>query len=41
LSALRRHQPARLAFFTAQCLVLLLLIFIAGLSNWIPRYFLG
>jgi tripartite ATP-independent transporter DctM subunit len=28
-------------FFTAECLVLLLVIFIPGLSNWIPRYFLG
>jgi tripartite ATP-independent transporter DctM subunit len=28
-------------FFTAECLVLLLVIFIPGLSNWIPRQFLG
>jgi tripartite ATP-independent transporter DctM subunit len=28
-------------FFSAECLVLLLVIFIPGLSNWIPRYFLG
>jgi tripartite ATP-independent transporter DctM subunit len=28
-------------FFTAECLVLLLVIFVPGLSNWIPRYFLG
>jgi tripartite ATP-independent transporter DctM subunit len=28
-------------FFTAECLVLLLVIFIPGLSSWIPRYFLG
>ena len=28
-------------FFTAECLVLLLVIFIPGFSNWIPRYFLG
>ena len=28
-------------FFTAECLVLLLVVFIPGLSNWIPRYFLG
>ena len=28
-------------FFTAECLVLVLVIFIPGLSNWIPRYFLG
>jgi tripartite ATP-independent transporter DctM subunit len=28
-------------FFTAECLVLLLMIFIPGLSTWIPRYFLG
>jgi tripartite ATP-independent transporter DctM subunit len=28
-------------FFTAECAVLLLVIFIPGLSNWIPRYFLG
>jgi len=28
-------------FFTAECLVLLLVILIPGLSNWIPRYFLG
>ena len=28
-------------FFTAECLVLLLVIFSPGLSNWIPRYFLG
>jgi tripartite ATP-independent transporter DctM subunit len=28
-------------FFAAECLVLLLVIFIPGLSNWIPRYFLG
>ena len=28
-------------FFTAECLVLGLVIFIPGLSNWIPRYFLG
>jgi tripartite ATP-independent transporter DctM subunit len=28
-------------FFTAELLVLLLVIFIPGLSNWIPRYFLG
>jgi tripartite ATP-independent transporter DctM subunit len=28
-------------FFTAECLVLLLVIFIPGLSTWIPRYFLG
>jgi tripartite ATP-independent transporter DctM subunit len=28
-------------FFTAECLVLLLVIFIPGLSSWIPHYFLG
>lgn len=28
-------------FFTAECLVLVLVIFIPGLSSWIPRYFLG
>ena len=28
-------------FFAAECLVLLLMIFIPGLSTWIPRYFLG
>jgi tripartite ATP-independent transporter DctM subunit len=28
-------------FFSAECLVLLLVIFIPGLSTWIPRYFLG
>ena len=28
-------------FFTAECLVLLLVIFVPGLSSWIPRYFLG
>jgi tripartite ATP-independent transporter DctM subunit len=28
-------------FFTAELLVLLLVIFIPGLSSWIPRYFLG
>jgi tripartite ATP-independent transporter DctM subunit len=28
-------------FFSAECLVLLLVIFIPGLSNWIPRHFLG
>jgi tripartite ATP-independent transporter DctM subunit len=28
-------------FFTAECLVLLMVIFIPGLSSWIPRYFLG
>ncbi len=28
-------------FFTAECVVLLLVILIPGLSNWIPRYFLG
>jgi tripartite ATP-independent transporter DctM subunit len=28
-------------FFTAECAVLLLVILIPGLSNWIPRYFLG
>jgi tripartite ATP-independent transporter DctM subunit len=28
-------------FFGAECLVLLLVILIPGLSNWIPRYFLG
>jgi tripartite ATP-independent transporter DctM subunit len=28
-------------FFSAECLVLLLVIFIPGLSSWIPRYFLG
>jgi tripartite ATP-independent transporter DctM subunit len=28
-------------FFTAECLVLLLMVFIPGLSTWIPRYFLG
>ena len=28
-------------FFFAECLVLLLMIFIPGLSTWIPRYFLG
>jgi tripartite ATP-independent transporter DctM subunit len=28
-------------FFTAECLVLLLVIFIPGLSGWIPHYFLG
>ena len=28
-------------FFTAECAVLLLVIFIPGLSNWIPRFFLG
>ena len=28
-------------FFAAECLVLLLVILIPGLSNWIPRYFLG
>jgi tripartite ATP-independent transporter DctM subunit len=28
-------------FFAAECVVLLLVIFIPGLSNWIPRYFLG
>jgi tripartite ATP-independent transporter DctM subunit len=28
-------------FFTVECLVLLLMIFIPGLSTWIPRYFLG
>ncbi|TMH70810.1 MAG: TRAP transporter large permease [Betaproteobacteria bacterium] len=28
-------------FFTAECLVLLLVIFVPGLSGWIPHYFLG
>jgi tripartite ATP-independent transporter DctM subunit len=28
-------------FFTAECLVLLLVILIPGLSGWIPHYFLG
>jgi tripartite ATP-independent transporter DctM subunit len=28
-------------FFSAECLVLLLVIFVPGLSTWIPRYFLG
>jgi tripartite ATP-independent transporter DctM subunit len=28
-------------FFSAECLVLLLVIFIPGLSTWIPRFFLG
>ena len=28
-------------FFTAECLVLLLVILIPGLSTWIPRFFLG
>ena len=28
-------------FFAAECVVLLLMIFIPGLSTWIPRYFLG
>jgi len=28
-------------FFTAECVVLLLVILVPGLSNWIPRYFLG
>jgi len=28
-------------FFTAEFLVLLMVIFIPGLSSWIPRYFLG
>jgi tripartite ATP-independent transporter DctM subunit len=28
-------------FFSAECLVLLLVIFVPGLSSWIPRYFLG
>lgn len=28
-------------FFTAECVVLLLVIFFPGLSSWIPRYFLG
>jgi tripartite ATP-independent transporter DctM subunit len=28
-------------FFTAECLVLLLMVFVPGLSTWIPRYFLG
>jgi tripartite ATP-independent transporter DctM subunit len=28
-------------FFAAECLVLLLVILVPGLSNWIPRYFLG
>jgi tripartite ATP-independent transporter DctM subunit len=28
-------------FFTAECLVLLLMVFIPGLSTWIPRHFLG
>jgi tripartite ATP-independent transporter DctM subunit len=28
-------------FFTAECLVLLLVILVPGLSSWIPRYFLG
>jgi len=28
-------------FFTAECLVLLLVILVPGLSGWIPHYFLG
>lgn len=28
-------------FFFAECVVLLLMVFIPGLSTWIPRYFLG
>ncbi|HEY3077601.1 MAG TPA: TRAP transporter large permease [Burkholderiales bacterium] len=28
-------------FFTAECLVLVLVILVPGLSSWIPRYFLG
>ena len=28
-------------FFAAECLVLLLMVFIPGISTWIPRYFLG
>jgi TRAP-type C4-dicarboxylate transport system permease large subunit len=28
-------------FFSAECLVLLLVIFIPGLSSWIPHHFLG
>jgi tripartite ATP-independent transporter DctM subunit len=28
-------------FFTAECLVLVLVIFVPGLSGWIPHYFLG
>jgi tripartite ATP-independent transporter DctM subunit len=28
-------------FFFAECVVLLLLVFIPGISTWIPRYFLG
>ena len=28
-------------FFSAECLVLLLVIFVPGLSGWIPHYFLG
>jgi tripartite ATP-independent transporter DctM subunit len=28
-------------FFFAECVVLLLMVFIPGISTWIPRYFLG
>ena len=28
-------------FFSAECAVLLLVVFVPGLSTWIPRYFLG